>query len=86
MFLKPNGKQISVETLDGESKVVNTSDIYKSEIISTRYQQRIDFFHGANNYVFITGNMHIFDGEIIEGVLDSNFIDVNNVEYDFDMT
>jgi len=28
MFLKPNGKQVIIETRDGESKVVNNSDIY----------------------------------------------------------
>ena len=28
MFLKPNGKQVIVETRDGDSKVVNTMDFY----------------------------------------------------------
>jgi len=28
MFLKPNGKQVIVETLDGESKVINNKDFF----------------------------------------------------------
>ncbi len=30
MYLKPNGKQVIVETLDGESKVVNNKDFYNA--------------------------------------------------------
>ncbi len=37
MFLKPNGKQVIVETLDGESKVVNNKDFFKAEMITNRY-------------------------------------------------
>ena len=31
MFLKPNGKQVIVETLDGESKVINNKDFFKAD-------------------------------------------------------
>lgn len=30
MYLKPNGKQVIVETRDGESKVINNTDIYSA--------------------------------------------------------
>jgi hypothetical protein len=31
MFLKANGKQVIVETLDGESRTINNMDIFKAE-------------------------------------------------------
>lgn len=86
MYLKPNGRQIIVETLDGESKVINNTDIFKAEPINTRFSNRIDFYHGANNYIFIHGNSHAFDNQILTAVLTNNFVDVNNVAYDYDVT
>ena len=37
MYLKENGKQVIVETLDGESKTVNNKDFFKAEMITSRY-------------------------------------------------
>lgn len=37
MYLKPNGKQIIVETRDGESKVVNNMDIFDVKTIETKF-------------------------------------------------
>jgi len=37
MFLKENGKQVVVETLDGESKIVNNKDFFNAEMITNRY-------------------------------------------------
>lgn len=37
MYLKPNGKQVIVETLDGESKVVNNKDFFKAEPVTSRF-------------------------------------------------
>ena len=86
MFLKPNGKQVIVETLDGESKIVNNMDIYDAEAISNRYQHRIDFYHGANNYLFMRGNSYAYDSHILSAILQNNFIDVRNIAYDYDVT
>ncbi len=86
MYLKPNGKQIIVETLDGESKVINNMDIYKAEAINSRWGNRIDLYHGANNFIFIKGNTFAFDSEILTAILTNNFIDVKNVAYDYDLT
>jgi hypothetical protein len=86
MYLKPNGKQVIVETLDGESKVINNMDIFKAEPINNRFGNRIDFYHGALNYIFIKGNSHSFDNQILTAVLTNNFVDVKNVAYDFDVT
>lgn len=86
MFLKPNGKQVIVETLDGESRIVNNKDFYKAEMVTNRYQHRIDLFHGANNYLFIRGNSFAYDSHILTAVLNNDFIDVKNVAYDYDVT
>lgn len=48
MYLKPNGKQIIIETKNGESKVVNNADIYEAVMLENRYESRINFGHGAN--------------------------------------
>lgn len=53
MFLKPNGKEIIVETLDGKSKLVDTMSIYGNKEIKSRFEDRIDFNHGANVYCYI---------------------------------
>ena len=86
MFLKENGKQVIVETLDGESRTVNNKDFYKAEMITSRYQHRIDLFHGANNYLFIRGNSYAYDSHILTAVLNNDFIDVRNIAYDYDVT
>lgn len=86
MFLKPNGKQVVIETLDGESRVVNNKDFFKADMITNRYQHRIDLFHGANNYLFIRGNSFAYDSHILTAVLNNDFIDVRNVAYDYDVT
>ena len=86
MYLKPNGKQVIVETLDGESKTINSMDIFKAEPINNKFQSRIDFYHGANNYLFILGNTHAFDDSMLTSILTNNFIDVRNVAYDYDVT
>ncbi len=85
MFLKPNGKQIIVETLDGESRTVNNKDIFNANIVGDRYQHRIEFFHGANNYLYIRGNSYAFDSHILTAVMNNDFIDVRNVAYDYDV-
>lgn len=86
MFLKENGKQVIVETLDGESRVVNNKDFFKAEMITSRYQHRIDMFHGANNYLFLRGNSFAYDSHVLTAVLNNDFIDVRNVAYDYDVT
>jgi hypothetical protein len=86
MYLKPNGKQVIVETLDGESKVINNKDFFKADMITNKYQHRIDLFHGANNYLFIRGNSYAYDSHILTAVLNNDFIDVRNVAYDYDVT
>ena len=86
MFLKENGKQVIVETLDGESRIVNNKDFFKAEMITSRYQHRIDLYHGANNYLFIRGNSFAYDSHVLTAVLNNDFIDVRNVAYDYDVT
>jgi hypothetical protein len=86
MFLKENGKQVIVETLDGESKTVNNKDFFNAEMITSRYQHRIDLYHGANNYLFIRGNSYAYDAHVLTAVLNNEFIDVKNVAYDYDVT
>lgn len=75
-----------IETKDGESKIVNNTDIYEAQRIDTKYESRVDFGHGANVYCCIKGNSYIFDAWALTSVLENTFIDVRNVEYDFDIT
>jgi hypothetical protein len=86
MFLKPSGKEVIVETRDGETKEIKNSMFYSPKIIKSRYENRIDIGHGANNYLFIKGNSQIRDIELLEAVLLNKHIDVNNVAYDYDVS
>lgn len=56
IFLKPNGKEVILETRDGQSKSIKTSLFYYPKIIKTKYEHRIDLGYGANNYLYIKGN------------------------------
>lgn len=86
LFLKPNGKEFFVETRDGESKIVNITDVYHAKAIGTNYENRVDFYHGANNYLFIRGNSIIYDAWVLSQVLENRFINARNTHYDFDIT
>jgi len=86
LYLKPNGKQVIYETRDGTSKTVNTIDIYEPVLFENRYESLISFGHGANVYVYLRGNSHIFDSWCLTAVLENKFIDAKNVAYDFDVT
>ena len=55
MFLKPNGKEIIIETQDGKSKLIDTMSIYYSKRITDRYDDRLDFYHGGNIYCYLKG-------------------------------
>ena len=61
-------------------------DFFEPKAIMTRLQNRIDFYHGANNYLYIRGNSHAYDSHILSAVLCNNFVDVKNVAYDYDIT
>jgi hypothetical protein len=76
---------VVIETLSGDSRVVNNMDFYKSDILTTRYQQRIDLYHGANNFLYIRGNAAIYDTEVLSSILNNNFIDCNNVAFDYEV-
>ena len=75
-----------METLDGDSKVINNKDFFDCKPVETRFSNRIDMYHGANNYLFLRGNSYAYNAELISGILTNNFIDVNNVAYDYDVT
>ena len=80
IYLKPNGKQIIYETRDGSSKTVNNVDIYEPVLFENRYESIISFGHGANIYVYLRGNAHIFDSWALSAVLENQFIDVKNLK------
>lgn len=54
--------------------------------MDNKWEKRFDFWHGANHFVYLKGNYHIYDEFMLEAVLNNKFIDVNNVAYDYDVT
>lgn len=86
IFLKPNGKQCILETRDGDSHVVNNTDIYQPKMIADAHDARIDFNYGANNYRYIRGNTIILDEWCLNQVLEGKFIDTRNTDYDYDLS
>lgn len=61
-------------------------DIYDAKRVITRHESRIDFHHGANNFMYIRGNSTIYDSWVLTNVLEKNFIDTRNVESDFEIS
>lgn len=86
IFLKPNGKQFILETRDGESKVINNTDIYEVKNIQTYFDARVNISYGANNFCYIKGDPLILDGWALDNILQKKFIDTRNVDYDFDLS
>lgn len=41
-------------------------------------------YHGANNYLYITGDSHYIDREILDSVMRKTFVDTKNVIFDID--
>ena len=70
MYLLPNGKQVYVETRDGLTKLVDNVKFYDPKPYKSRYEQRLDFGHGANNYLYIRGNASIYDEFVLDAVLE----------------
>lgn len=75
-----------METRDGLTKLIDSSKFYEPKTYRSSYETRLDFGHGANNYLYMRGNSQIYDEFILQAVLENNFIDVNNVAYDYDVT
>lgn len=59
-------------------------DFFNVKPVTTRFQHRLEFYHGANNFLFLTGNSYIYDVTMLSAALTNNFIDVKNVAFDFD--
>ena len=75
-----------METRDGMSKTINNSVIYDPKKLEFKHETRYEFWHGANNYLYLRGNYHIYDGFVLDAILGAKFVDVNNVAYDYDVT
>lgn len=61
-------------------------DFFDVKPMTTRFQHRVDFYHGANNFLFVRGNTYAYDGHTLSAVLTNNFVDVKNIAYDYDVT
>ena len=81
MFMLPSGKSVIVETRDGEWKEVQNIHFYGKKLIENKFERRLDFGHGANNYLYLRGNPTVFDQEVLNAVLAENFIDTQNVAF-----
>jgi len=86
MWLMPLGKQVLVETYNGDIRKVNIKDFYKFETRTTRFGfgNRLEMYHGANNFLFLQGDVQYMDREVIDSIIAKTFIDTKNVFYDFD--
>lgn len=87
MWLLPQGKQVIVETYNGQTRKIHIKDIYKFETKKTKFRlgNRLEIYHGANNYLFLSGNPHYLDQEILESICNKSFIDTKNVTFDIDL-
>lgn len=86
MYLKPNGRQVVLETLDGNSTEVNNADFFDLKQINNNYIQKLEVSFGSNNSVVTFGPTFVMDNYILAGVLDGATIDVNNPHKATDLT
>ncbi|CAI2374417.1 unnamed protein product [Moneuplotes crassus] len=86
MWLTPQGKHVLVDTFSGKTRKIDIKNFYKFEHKKTRFRlgNRIDMYHGANNYLFLAGNPHTIDHEILDSVMNKDYIDTKNVTFDID--
>jgi len=61
MFLLPSGKDVILETRDGLSQRIMINKIYEPKTVKSKWMKRMDFGHGANNYIFMMGKPIIQD-------------------------
>jgi hypothetical protein len=52
--------------------------IFGNKEIKSRFEERIEFNHGANVYCYIQGKTMIYDKWVLDQVLKSAFIDAKN--------
>jgi hypothetical protein len=69
IYLTPSGKQVYIETRDGLTKLIDNTKFYESKRLETKYEKRHDFGHGANNYLYMKGNTHVYDEFVLDAVL-----------------
>ena len=50
IFLLPCGRKFVVETRDGHSKEVTITDVFMVKYLKSRFDSRVEFQHGANQY------------------------------------
>ena len=86
MYLKPNGKDVIIETRDGESHEINNKMFYTPKRHKNKFEDRLDIYHGANNYLFMRGTANILDLDVLDSLIKNKNIDVNNVAYTSDMS
>ena len=86
MYLMPCGRKITVETRDGDSKEVVIGDIFMKKHMTSRYEEKFEFQHGANQYCQIRGHPTIVDQWMLDMILDNKNIDTKNKSNDFDFT
>jgi hypothetical protein len=86
MWLLPSGKKVILETRDGLSQTIEINRIYEPKTTKTKWMKRIDFGHGANNFIFMMGKPIIQDKEVMDAILNCKFIDCKNTAFDFDVS
>lgn len=48
-------------------------------------QGRLEFWHGANQFLFMRGNPYCYDANTLESIIMGYFIDTKNFDYDIDI-
>ena len=86
IFLKPCGTKFIAETRDGDMAEVTIQDLFMVKALENKFDNRIEFQHGANIYKQIRGNARIMDDWVLSHMFDNKNIDTQNAQYDFDLT
>ena len=80
MYLHSNGREVWIETLDGNSHKFNIASFYDPKIFKNK--NWIDFYiQNKQHYFFvpIKANYYYFDGTLLDIILNWEYIDTLNV-------
>lgn len=65
----PNGKEVIIETRDGNSHKIRNSSFYEAAYYVSKWENKLEFGYGANNRLYARGKPLIKDSEVLDAIL-----------------
>ena len=69
IFLLPSGKEVMLETRDGNSLKIRNASFFEPRYHNTKWESRLDFGYGANNFLYARGKPLVKDADVLDAIL-----------------